>query len=113
MTAPGKVAELVFINVIVMGTSTLAAVSTGLTRWIFFVLSSIAYLIQIVPVLKFKNQDSKWNNLYIYLGWTGFPIVFFLAATGVGLIGAALAMGLYLLLDIFTKIILNFQLKDE
>ena len=113
ITAPGKVAELVFLNVIVMGTGTLAAVSTGLTRWIFFVLSSIAYLIQILPVLKFKNQDSRWNNLYVYLGWTGFPIVFFLAATGVGLIGAALAMGLYLLLDIFTKIILNFQLKDE
>ena len=110
ITASGKVAELVFLNVIVMGTGTLAAVSTGLTRWIFFVLSSIAYLIQIVPVL--KKKEAGWINLYILLGWTGFPIVFFLAPTGLDLFGAGLAMGLYLLLDIFTKIIFNFQLKE-
>lgn len=112
ITAPGKVAELVFLNVIVMLTGTLAAVSTGLTRWIFFALSSIAYLIQIVPVLKVNEQGSNWINLYILLGWTGFPIVFLLAPTGLGLFGAALAMGLYLLLDVFTKIIFNLQLKD-
>jgi len=112
ITTSGKVAELVFLNVIVMGTGTLAAVSTGLTRWIFFVLSSIAYLIQIIPVLKVKEQGSNWINLYILLGWTGFPIVFFLAPTGLDLFGAGLAMGLYLLLDIFTKIIFNFQLKE-
>jgi sensory rhodopsin len=110
ITASGKVAELVFLNVIVMGTGTLAAVSTGLVKWLFFILSSIAYLIQIVPIL--KKKEAGWINLYILLGWTGFPIVFFLAPTGIGLFGTALAMGLYLVLDIFTKIIFNIQLKD-
>ena len=112
LTASGKVAELVFLNVFVMGTGTLAAVSSGLTRWIFFVLSSIAYIIQIAPILKAKQEGAKWINAYILLGWTGFPIVFFLAPTGIGLFGAPLAMGLYLLLDIFTKIAFNIQLQE-
>ncbi|MEE4194443.1 MAG: bacteriorhodopsin [Anaerolineae bacterium] len=111
ITGAGKVAQLIFLNVIVMGTGTLAAVSTGLGRWIFFLLSSIAYIIQISSVLKI-NQ-AKWVNTYIYLGWTGFPVVFLLAPTGFGLIGSAIAMGLYLVLDIYTKIAFNVQLKNK
>lgn len=111
ITSSAKVAELIFLNVLVMGTGTLAAVTTGLTKWIFFALSSIAYVIQIAIVLKGKAEKSSWINSYIFLGWTGFPIVFFLAPTGLGLFGAALAMGLYLLLDIYTKIIFNLQLN--
>ncbi|MFW5713665.1 MAG: bacteriorhodopsin [Brevefilum sp.] len=112
ITAPGKVADLVFLNVFVMGTGTLAAVSFGAAKWIFFVLSSIAYIIQIAPVLQVKDEGSKWINTYILLGWTGFPVVFLLAPTGIGLFDAALTMGLYLLLDIFTKIAFNIQLKE-
>ena len=112
ITASGKVAELVFLNVIVMGTGTLAAVSSGLTQWIFFGLSSIAYLIQIVPILKTKKDGANWINPYIFLGWTGFPLVFLLAPTGFELFGAPIAMGLYLVLDIYTKIIFNLKLKD-
>jgi len=108
----GKIAELIFLNVFVMGTGTLAAVTSGLSRWIFFILSSIAYLIQICMVLKIKEVNSKWINTYIYLGWTGFPIVFFLAPTGIGLFGAPIAMGLFLILDIYTKIIFNLQLQQ-
>jgi bacteriorhodopsin len=112
ITSPAKVTELIFLNVFVMGTGALAAVSTGLAKWLFFVLSAIAYLIQIASVLKAKKNDASWIDLYIYLGWTGFPIVFFFAPSGIGLLGAAVAMGLYLLLDIYTKIIFNIQLKD-
>ena len=111
ITGAGKVAQLVFLNVIVMGTGTLAAVSTGLGRWIFFALSSIAYVIQISSVL--KSSKAKWVNTYIFLGWTGFPVVFLLAATGFGLIGPAIAMGLYLILDIYTKIVFNMQLNKK
>ena len=107
----GKIGELIFLNVIVMGTGTLAAVTSGLSKWIFFILSSIAYLIQIGMILKIKEENSKWINSYILLGWTGFPIVFFFAPTGIGLFGAPIAMGLYLILDIYTKIIFNLQLK--
>lgn len=108
----GRITELVFLNVFVMGAGALAAVSSGLAKWLFFVLSSIAYIIQIGMVLKIKAKESNWINTYIYLGWTGFPVVFFLAPTGIGLFGTAAALGLYLLLDIYTKIVFNIQLKE-
>jgi len=111
ITSKSKIAELIFLNVIVMGTGTLAAVSSGLGKWILFLLSSIAYMIQILPLLKVNTEKSKWVNTTILLGWTGFPIVFFLAPTGLGLFGSATAMGLYLVLDVYTKIIFNLQLK--
>ena len=110
--ATGRVTELIFLNVFVMGTGALAAVSSGVLKWLFFVLSSIAYIIQIGMVLKQKARESNWINTYIYLGWTGFPVVFFLAPTGIGLFGTAVALGLYLLLDVYTKIVFNIQLKD-
>jgi bacteriorhodopsin len=40
-----------------------------------------------------------------------FPIVFALAPTGLGLIGAAVANLLYLALDVYTKIVFNIQLS--
>jgi bacteriorhodopsin len=105
----GSVAQLVFLNVIVMGTGVLAAISSGLGRWLFFIISSIAYLIQISTILRVKEE--KWVNTYIYLGWTGFPVVFLLAPTGLEIFGSAIANGLYLLLDVYTKIVFNLQLK--
>jgi sensory rhodopsin len=111
ITPTNKVAELIFLNVLVMGLGLLAAVSTGLTKWVFFLLSSIAYIIQISIVFKVKEKKSNWVNTYILLGWSIFPVVFLLAPTGIEIFGAAVAMGLYLVLDIYTKIVFNLQLK--
>jgi sensory rhodopsin len=108
----GSVAQLIYLTVIVMLTGTLAAVSSGLYSWAFFILSSIAYIILISKVLKSADEKSNWVNTYIYLGWTGFPVVFLLAPTGLGIINSAIAMGLYLLLDFYTKIMFNIQLKE-
>ena len=107
----GKVAELIFLNVIVMGAGFLAAITSGVAKWLFFVISSMAYLIQISAVLKIKEASSNWINAYIYFGWSVFPIVFFLAPTGIEVFGAAVAMGIYLILDIYTKIVFNLQMK--
>ncbi len=112
ITVSGKVAELIFLNVLVMGGGALAAVTDGLSKWLFFILASVAYLIQIVPLLKLKSPNSKWVNAYILFGWSVFPVVFFLAPTGIEVFGAGIALGLYLLLDIYTKILFNLQLKD-
>lgn len=112
ITSTSKVGELIFLNVFVMGTGFLAAITFGFGKWMFFGLSSIAYLIQIGVLLKIKEPSSKWINAYIYFGWSVFPIVFFLAPTGIEVFGAAIAMGLYLILDIYTKIVFNLQLKD-
>lgn len=112
ITSPSKVAELIFLNVLVMTGGFFASISLGFAKWMFFILASIAYLIQIAPLLKVKKTESNWINTYIYFGWSVFPIVFFLAPTGIEVFGAAIAMALYLILDIFTKIAFNLQLKD-
>ncbi len=112
ISSAGKIAELIFLNVLVMGTGVLAAISTGLYKWIFFGLSAIAYIVQISPILKIRSKESNWVNTVIFLGWTGFPIVFLLAPTGFGIINTFTAMILYLILDIYTKIIFNMQLKS-
>ena len=112
ITSPSKVGELIFLNVLVMTGGFFAAITSGVVKWLFFILSSIAYLVQIGALLKINDAKSNWINAYIYFGWSVFPIVFFLAPTGTEIIGAAIAMGLYLVLDIYTKIIFNLQLVD-
>ena len=109
----GKVAELVFLNVLVMGAGYLAAITLGTVKWLFFILSSIAYIILIADLLKVKEAKSNWINAYILFGWSIFPVVFFLAPTGIEVIGAAVAMGLYLVLDVYTKIVFNLQLQAK
>jgi bacteriorhodopsin len=105
--------QLVYLTVIVMSTGFLAARDTTVFRWVHFVLSSVAYLLLITRVLSVKATESQWVRNYIIFGWTAFPIVFALAPTGLGLFGAAVANLLYLLLDIYTKIVFNIQLGGK
>ncbi len=112
ITSKEKISEIIFLNVVVMLTGLLAAISTDIWKWAFFVLSSIAYLIQISMLLRITNKESNWVNTYIYLGWSVFPIVFLLAPTGLAIINSTLAMALYLVLDLYTKIIFNLQLRE-
>ena len=104
----GRLVELLYLTAIVMGTGFLAARDTSAVRWVHFVISSIAYVLLIAKVL--PAAGGRWTHSYIFFGWTVFPLVFLLAPTGLGLIGAALANLIYLALDIFTKIIFNVQL---
>jgi sensory rhodopsin len=112
ITSPSKVGELIFLNVLVMTGGFFAAITFGITKWLFFILSSIAYIIQVMSILKIKEEKSNWVNAYIYFGWSIFPLVFILAPTGIEVFGAAIAMGLYLILDIYTKIMFGLQLRD-
>ena len=73
----------------------------------------MAYVLLVRTVLSVQTEESRWVGSYILFGWTVFPIVFVLAPTGLGLIGAALANLLYLALDIFTKIVFNIQLARK
>lgn len=106
----GGLVQLLYLTAIVMFTGFLAARDLSVIRWIHFVISSVAYILLVIKVLSVKDSGSKWVSSYIFFGWTVFPIVFFLAPTGLGLIGAAVANLLYLVLDIYTKIIFNIQL---
>jgi sensory rhodopsin len=109
----GERVQLVYLTAIVMFTGFLAARDLTAVRWVHFVISSIAYVLLVIKVLPVKTPGSQWVSSYILFGWTVFPIIFLLAPTGLGLIGAAMANLLYLLLDIYTKIVFNIQLGRE
>jgi len=105
----GGLVELLYLTAIVMFTGFLAARDLSAVRWVHFVISCVAYILLIIKVLSGKVAESQWVNSYIFFGWTVFPIVFLLAPTGLGLIGAGLANLLYLVLDFYTKIIFYIQ----
>lgn len=109
----GELVQILYLTAIVMLTGFLAAHEVTAVRWIHFVISSVAYLLLVVKILSVRTAESGWVSSYIYFGWTVFPIVFFFAPTGFGLIGAGVANLLYLLLDLFTKIIFNVQLASK
>ena len=109
----GKLVELLFLTALVMFTGFLAARDLTATRWLHFAISSVAYVLLVREVLSARTEESNWVGSYILFGWTVFPIVFALAPTGLGLIGAGLANLLYLALDVFTKIVFNIQLARE
>jgi sensory rhodopsin len=106
----GKLVELLYLTAIVMFTGYLAARDLTAVKWIHFVISCVAYALLVMKVLSAKTAASRWVNSYVFFGWTVFPIVFLLAPTGLGLIGAGVANLLYLVLDVYTKIIFNIQL---
>jgi len=106
----GRRVELLYLTAVVMATGFLAARDLTAVKWVHFVISSIAYVILIAKVLPAGAEAARWTHSYIYFGWTVFPIVFLLAPTGLGLLGAGIANLLYLALDLYTKIIFNVQL---
>jgi sensory rhodopsin len=102
--------ELMILTAIVMFTGFLAAWNITDVKWVYFAVSSIAYILLLIKILSARTEGSGWINFYIYFGWTLFPVVFILAPTGIGLIGPGLSSLLYLILDIFTKIVFSMQL---
>jgi len=109
----GERVQLLYLTAIVMGTGFLAARDLSAIRWVHFGISSVAYILLVLKVLSVRTKGSEWAHSYIFFGWTVFPIVFLLAPTGLGLIGAPVANLLYLLLDLYTKIVFNIQLSSK
>jgi len=108
-----EIVFLMFLTVIVMGTGGAAAYFEGWYKIGFFVLSSVAYVLLVYPLLTSVSPNRSAVAKYILLGWTGFPIAFLLAPDGFGIITTTTAAILYLLLDIFTKVIFYFDLHRK
>jgi sensory rhodopsin len=103
--------QLVYLTAVVMFTGFLAARDLSVIRWVYFAISSVAYVLLVGAVLSAETAGPQWVRSTIFFGWSVFPIVFALAPTGLGLIGAAVANLLYLALDVYTKIVFNIQLS--
>jgi len=80
------------------------------SRWIFFVLSSAAYIGLLYIVLQGENNpDFMSLKQFVLLGWTLFPVIFLLAPTGISVLNTSMAQAGYLVLDIVTKIIFGYK----
>jgi sensory rhodopsin len=109
----GARVQLLYLTAIVMATGFLAARDLTAIRWVHFVISSIAYVLLVMKILSVKMAAADWVHSYIFFGWTVFPVVFLLAPTGLGVIGATVANLLYLLLYTYTKIVFNIKLDGK
>jgi bacteriorhodopsin len=104
---------LLYLTAIVMFTGAAAAYFDGWYMIGFFVLSSVAYVMLVYPLLTAVSPHRAAVAKYILVGWTGFPIAFLLAPDGFGLISAVAAAILYLLLDLFTKVLFYLDLHKK
>jgi len=104
---------LMYLTVIVMMTGAASAYYDGWYMISFFVISSVAYVRLVYPLLTSASPHKEAVAKYIVIGWTGFPIIFLFAPDGYGLITASTAAVIYLALDIFTKIIFYLDLHPK
>jgi len=105
--------EMIILNTFVMFTGFLASIIAGPFKWIFFLISCLAFILILMIIYQSAGKEKeimKNVRIYITATWVLFPIVWFLAPTGFGLIGAFAAASMYLLLDIITKIVFSCYL---
>ena len=94
---------------IVMFTGVLASVYSGTYKWIWFVISSIAFLAIAKIYYSTKSAELPRILIYFLFGWSVFPIVFLLSSEGLNIITNSFTGTAYLVLDFFTKIIFYMQ----
>jgi len=104
---------LLYLTLIVMGTGAAAAYFDGWYMIGFFAISTVAYIRLVYPLLTAVSPHRAAVGKYILIGWSGFPVAFLLAPDGFGLISAATAAVLFLLLDLFTKVIFYVDLHKK
>lgn len=100
--------KMIALNTIVMLTGYLASIAGDLHRWIFFMISCLAFILLLFLIHAKKPREKKIVGTvrwYVTFTWMLFPVVWVLAPTGISVFGAFVAAILYLLLDITTKII--------
>lgn len=100
--------QMILLNSFVMLAGYFASIFTGLFGWLFFVLSSVAFVLNLLIILsgyKKYNKFMKFIVFYVLIFWTLFPVVWLLAPTGAQIFAAGLTALLYLILDLITKIV--------
>lgn len=108
--SPPEKQSMIYTTVLVMVTGIFSAVFVDEVKWLFFAVSSFLYTYLLITIFTSKSKALNTLQLYIAFGWTMFPAVFLVATEGMALIGNDISQYLYLLLDIFTKIIFYLHL---
>ncbi len=97
---------------IVMFTGALASVYSGTYKWVWFVISSIAFLAIAKIYYSTKSAELPRISIYFLFGWSVFPLVFLISSEGLNIINNSFAGTAYLVLDLFTKIIFYIQYSN-
>ncbi len=106
----GEYPKMVLLTWLTMFNGFLSSYIITSSRWIFFILSSAAFIGLLYAVFKGEdNPDFKTIKRFVLVGWTLFPIVFLLSPTGIGILNTGIAESGYLILDIVTKIIFGLK----
>ncbi|UCC27602.1 MAG: bacteriorhodopsin [Candidatus Bathyarchaeota archaeon] len=111
-----KKAEVAIFTTLTMFCGYLASIILTVDRWLFFGLSTAAYIGMLYSIFTKSSKDSseisniKW---FILVTWSLFPLVWVLAPTGFGIITVDITASLYLALDIVTKIIFGIYMHTH
>jgi len=104
--------EMLYLTAFVMLTGAFGSAFDGIFKWGFFILGGIFYLQLLRKIFQgAKAKDTAYIIPFIFLGWTGFPLVFLLSPEGFSLISNPLAASTYLALDVYTKIYFYMRMK--
>ena len=96
----------IFLTVITMFTGAATSFAQGNYKLAFFGLSTFAFGYLLMQFYNTKSKALKTLTPYIVFGWCAFPIIFLLSNEGFfNIISLEIAAVIYLVLDIFTKII--------
>jgi len=109
--------QIIVLNSLVMLTGFFASITEFSIKWLFFILSSLIFLVLLKIIYQKDGKQTQFMNdtrCFIIWTWTLFPIVWLLAPTGIGIFTAFSTAFLYLLLDITTKILFShFAAKGQ
>lgn len=103
--------EMIFFNSLVMLTGYFASITIAPYKWIFFSISSAAFISVLLIIHRNDKKNTRFTNdvkTYVTLTWSAFPAIWILAPTGIGVLSAAGTAVLYLLLDIITKVLFGY-----
>ena len=101
----GEFPQIALLTGLTMFNGFLASFIVTSSRWIFFFLSSIAFICLLFMIFK-GETNTKFKSLkpFVLVGWSLFPFIFLLAPTGFGLLETSISETLYLVLDLITKL---------
>jgi len=104
-----KKIDLLYMMGLTMITGALASITSGTIMLLFFIVGGITF-VRAINILRSGDRSVfKSISPFLWLGWSVFPIVFFLSPEGYGIIGVGISMIIYLILDIYTKIMFYFN----
>jgi sensory rhodopsin len=100
--------EILLFNAMVMITGLFASISVDLIKWLFFIMSSMAYLYVLYQVIK-NRSERKFIVIFVVIFWSGFPLVWILSPAGMMVLNAFWTALFYLVLDFITKVYFGFH----